>query len=89
MSGLEIRGRDVATEAYRVTAEIGGERVTALVPERLVDRRGVLPGRPSHEDAYGWIARNRENIMAAMAALRTGARRPRPPFDDVMLVEED
>ena len=32
---MEIKGRDPATECYRVVMTVDGREVTALVPERL------------------------------------------------------
>ena len=37
---MEIKGRDIATESYRVVIGVDGRDVTALVPERLAMSRG-------------------------------------------------
>ncbi|MCE0504356.1 hypothetical protein LR948_03230 [Roseivivax sp. GX 12232] len=79
MSTVEVLGRDAAREAYRVRTEAG----TALVPEVLM--QDLRPGeRPSHQEAYEWIARHRREIARAVAALASGAE-PRAPFEIVTL----
>ena len=84
---IEVRGRDVLTESYRVETEVDGRRVTAFVPERhFRDARG--PERPSHQQAYEGIAAAKDRIERAIAALARGAA-PRAPFDDITLEKED
>ncbi|MEM8773420.1 MAG: hypothetical protein AAGF53_00220 [Pseudomonadota bacterium] len=85
---MEIRGRDIATESYRVTHNVDGQVVMALVPERLAAERLILGARPSHQTAYVWIAANKKKIEAAITALARGAKRPRAPFDEITLIEE-
>ncbi|MHA6325484.1 hypothetical protein [Roseivivax sp. CAU 1753] len=81
MSTVEVLGRDVAREAYRIRTE---GRV-ALVPECLMG--GLRPGdRPSHQDAYEWIAAHRQALSAAVATLTEGGT-PKPPYDLVTLDE--
>ena len=81
-------GRDIATEAYRIAVEVDGARVVALVPERLA-ADGWRPGdRPSHQQAYEWIAAHRPRIEKAIAALARNARPPRAPYDQITLLEE-
>ncbi|MFD1344708.1 hypothetical protein [Litorisediminicola beolgyonensis] len=77
---VAVRGRDAAREAYRV--DIDGQG--ALVPECLMEslRSG---DRPSHQEAYEWIAAHRGAIERAVAA-RVRGERPRPPFDLVELL---
>ncbi|SIS68717.1 hypothetical protein SAMN05421759_102369 [Roseivivax lentus] len=80
MSRVEVLGRDVAREAYRVRTASG----EAFVPECLMG--GLRPGdRPSHQDAYEWIAAHRRDLDAAVAALARGAV-PKAPYDIVSLV---
>jgi hypothetical protein len=82
MARVSVHGRDPAREAYRIETEHGG----AWVPECLME--GLRPGeRPSHQEAYEWIAANRAALARAVRALRRGAR-PRSPFDLLTLVDE-
>ena len=85
---MEIRGRDIATESYRVTLGVDGRTVTALVPERLAADRLTFGARPSHQAAYTWIAANKTKIETAIAQLARGARRPKAPFDQITLIED-
>ncbi|WP_417721226.1 hypothetical protein [Salipiger sp.] len=86
MSPVEVIGRDVARGAYRVRVDTGGRAVTAFVPECLME--SLRPGqRPSHQEAYEWIAAHRGKLEKAVIAL-AGARKPRPPCDLVTLAEE-
>ena len=83
MSPVEVLGRDAAREAYRVRCR----GATALVPECLMG--GLRPGdRPSHQEAYEWIAAHRRALAQAVAALSAG-QAPKPPYDIVMLAGED
>ena len=79
---MEIHGRDIETESYRVTSVFDGKPVKVLVPERL-----VAETRPSHETAFDWIARNQTKLEGAIAALATG-KIPKRPFDQITLVED-
>ena len=85
---MEIKGRDIATESYRVTVEVDGHPVAALVPERLAADRLTLGARPSHEAAYTWIAANKNQIERAITRLAQGASGIKAPFDQITLVEE-
>ena len=85
---MEIKGRDPATESYRVVTTVDGAPVTALVPERLAAGRITLGSRPSHQTAYVWIAANRDKIEDAIAKRAKGSRRVRAPFDQITLVKE-
>ena len=86
---MEIRGRDIATESYRVVVDIDGAPVTALVPERLAAERLSLGSRPSHEAAYTWIAANRNQIERAVTQMAQGVPGIRAPFDQITLVKEN
>ena len=85
---MEIKGRDPATECYRIVVEVDGRNVTALVPERLAADFRMIGSRPSHQTAYVWIAAHREKIEAAVTKLARGPARVRPPFDQITLVED-
>ncbi len=85
---MEVKGRDIATECYRVVHRVDGADVSALVPERLAVSRLTLGSRPSHQTAYVWMAENKNKIEAAITQLSRGARRPRAPFDQITLIEE-
>ncbi|MDU8945695.1 hypothetical protein [Ovoidimarina sediminis] len=85
---MEIKGRDPATECYRVVVDVDGTPVAALVPERLAAERLTLGSRPSHEAAYTWIAANKDQIERTITRMAQGPARIRAPFDQIMLVEE-
>lgn len=85
---IDVRGLDRATECYRVTTEVDGKRVTALVPERLASDLRVIGARPSHQEAYVWIAAHQAKIEAAIAKLARGSGRVKPPFDQITLTED-
>ncbi|WP_170472707.1 hypothetical protein [Ruegeria arenilitoris] len=85
---MDIRGRDPATECYRVDLVIDDRTITALVPERLAADMRLIGSRPSHQTAYVWMAENKEKIEAAIATLARGTGRPRAPFDQITLIEE-
>ena len=84
---MEVKGRDPATECYRVTHEVDGMVVNALVPERFASDMHLTGSRPSHQDAYVWIAGHQTQIEAAIAQLSQG-KRPRAPYDQITLVKE-
>ncbi len=78
---VEVQGRDAAREAYRIRTASGA----ALVPECLM--QGLRPGdRPSHQEAYEWIAAHRSQLAAAVAALSRGAT-PRSPYHLLSLID--
>jgi len=85
---MEITGRDPASECYRVEVDIDGGCVHALVPERLASDLRLVGARPSHQDAYVWMAGHKDKIEAAIAKLARGQGRPRAPYDQITLIEE-
>jgi hypothetical protein len=85
---MEIKGRDIATESYRVVVDVDGSSITALVPERLAADLRLIGARPSHQTAYVWIAANKARIEAAITDLAHGSTRLKPPFDQITLVKE-
>ena len=85
---MEVKGRDPATECYRVIHEVDGTMVSALVPERLAADLRLGGVRPSHQSAYVWMADNKEKIEAAIARLARGKGRPKAPFDQITLIED-
>ena len=85
---MEIRGRDIATESYRVVHDVDGSSVTALVPERLAVGPRSIAARPSHQTAYVWIADHKGKIETAITQLARGTRRPKAPFDQITLAKE-
>ena len=85
---MEIRGRDIATESYRITMDVDGRDVMALVPERLADNINIIAARPTHQEAYVWIAANKDKIEAAIAQLARGGQ-PRRPFDQITIVKDN
>ncbi len=77
---VEVQGRDAALEAYRIETDAG----RALVPECLMG--GLRPGtRPSHQEAYEWIAAHRAKLAKAVQAL-TQNKPLRPPYDLITLI---
>lgn len=82
MSGLNVRSRDVAREAYRVETSAGA----AYVPECLMDRLRS-EARPSHQSAYEWIGAHQRDITRAIEA-RVAGKTPRAPYDLITLIEE-
>ncbi|WP_372572917.1 hypothetical protein [Ruegeria jejuensis] len=85
---MEIRGRDPATECYRVSLTVDGREVTGLVPERLAADLRLIGSRPSHQTAYVWMAENKKKITAAIEILARGTGRPKAPFDQIILIED-
>ncbi|MFL4471496.1 hypothetical protein ACERZ8_17035 [Tateyamaria armeniaca] len=85
---MEIRGRDPATECYRVDLTVDGRTVTALVPERLASGPRLFGARPSHQQAYVWMAQEKNGIEAAITQLARGGTRLKAPFDQIILTED-
>jgi hypothetical protein len=85
---MEIKGRDPATESYRVILTVDGREVTGLVPERLAADMHLIGARPTHQTAYVWIAENRTKIEAAITKLARGEGRPKAPYNQITLIEE-
>ncbi len=85
---MQVKGRDPATECYRVVMQVDGREVAALVPERLAADLRLVGARPSHQDAYVWMAAHNDKIEAAITQLARGRGRPRAPFDQITLIEE-
>ena len=85
---MDIKGRDPATECYRVQHLVDGQTVTALVPERFAADFSVGGMRPSHEAAYTWFAAHKTKIETAIADLARGKRRPKAPYDQITLIED-
>ena len=85
---MEIRGRDVETECYHVKLDVDGRTVSALVPERLAAGTRLFGSRPSHQDAYVWMANHKDKIEAAITMLARGSGRPKAPYDQIILIEE-
>ena len=79
---MEIMGRDIYTESYRIAMEVSGAPIRALVPERLFSERGE---RPSHQQAYEGIARQKRRIETAITQLANG-NTPKPPYDTITLI---
>ncbi|MBS0124258.1 hypothetical protein [Thetidibacter halocola] len=81
MPRVQVMGRDAIAEAYRIETDAG----RALVPECLMG--GLRPcGRPSHQEAYEWIAAHRAPLARAVATL-AGGETPRKPYDILSLID--
>ena len=85
---MEVKGRDPATESYRVIHEVDGREVAALVPERFASGLLATAARPSHQDAYIWMAEHKAKIESAIAQLAKG-KKPRAPFDQITLLKDN
>lgn len=81
-AGVEVKGRDVTRGAYRIETDAG----RAFVPECLMANALRPGGKPSHQDAYEWIAAHRNALIRAVDRLVNG-RAPRPPYDIMTLIE--
>ncbi|ASP21690.1 hypothetical protein ANTHELSMS3_03038 [Antarctobacter heliothermus] len=79
---VEVKGRDMAREAYRIETNAG----RAYVPECLMANALRPWDKPSHQDAYEWIAAHRKALILAVDRLAAGAA-PRPPYDIMTLIE--
>ncbi len=84
---MDVKGRDPETECYRVTHDVDGRQVTALVPERFAAGLNMVGARPSHQDAYVWMAGNKTKIETAIDQLARG-KTPRAPFDQIVLLKD-
>lgn len=84
---MDVKGRDPGTECYRVTHDVDGRTVTALVPERFAADLRLTGARPSHQDAYVWMAQHKTKIETAIDQLARG-KRPKKPFDQIALLKE-
>lgn len=85
---MQVQGRDRETECYRVTVDVDGAAVAAWVPERLATGQAIIGSRPTHQEAYVWIAAHRQKIEAAIAQLARGGRRPKAPYDQITLIKD-
>lgn len=79
---MEILGRDIYFESYRIALDVGGRRVLAHVPESLFSDHGE---RPSHQAAYEGIAEQRRKIETAIIQLAQGTI-PKAPYDQIHLI---
>ncbi len=84
---MDVKGRDPETECYRVTHDVDGREVSALVPERFAADMHLTGARPSHQDAYVWMAGNKTKIETAITQLARGET-PRTPFDQIVLLKD-
>ena len=84
---MDVKGRDPESECYRVTHDVDGRTVSALVPERFAADMRLTGARPSHQDAYVWMAGNTSKIETAITQLTHGEK-PRAPFDQIVLLKE-
>lgn len=86
MTGVEVQGRDPAREAYRLCIRVQDATVRAWLPECLIP--SLRPGsRPSHQEAYEWIAAHRRALRRAIEELAQGGT-PRRPYDILTLIED-
>ena len=80
---VQVQGRDAGAEAYRIATRAG----RALVPEHLM--AALRPGaRPSHQEAYEWIAAHARALEEAVDALAANAT-PKRPYDSLTLIAPD
>ena len=83
---MEVLGHDTTLEAYRVAAELGGTRITALIPAATIANGIALTGGRGHQTAYDWIARNQRKIEKTLMRLADGS--DTGPIPAMVLVEE-
>jgi hypothetical protein len=81
---MRVLGKDRREEAYRVSVEVDGAEVVALVPDTLLSAEYGQTGKVTHEAAYEWIEAQAMGLRDAIAALHKGAR-PEAPFTDITL----
>ncbi len=86
---MDVLGRDIAREAYRVATGSAGNRIVGFIPEAVIAEGMCLSGGRGHQTAYEWIARHAKQIEQALRALRDGSGAIRAPFDRMMLEGED
>ena len=70
---MRILGKTSAADAYRVSVDLGGAEVVALVPDTLLSQQYGTDARVSHEQAYEWIAAQQLDLTDAITALNKGA----------------
>ncbi|WP_224814408.1 hypothetical protein [Hasllibacter sp. MH4015] len=81
---MRILGKNGTADAYRVSVDLGGDEVVALVPDALLSDQYGTSEKVSHEQAYEWIAAQQHDLSDAIKALKKGAT-PRAPFTNVTL----
>ena len=84
---MNVLGKNQTAEAYRVSVEIGGDEVVALVPDALLSAEYGSAAKVSHEAAYEWIATMRHDLEDAIRAMH-GGKTPHAPFDQITLEAE-
>ncbi len=81
---MRILGKNPFADAYRVSVDLGGGEVVALVPDALLSQQYGTDATVSHDQAYEWIAAQQHDLKDAITALKKGAA-PRAPFTHLTL----
>ncbi|ABD54606.1 hypothetical protein [Jannaschia sp. CCS1] len=81
---MRILGKNGSADAYRVSVDLGGDGVVALVPDALLSQQYGVDTKVSHDQAYEWIATQQHDLSDAIKALKKGAT-PRAPFTHITL----
>ncbi len=84
---MEILGKDKFATAYRVSVQLDGNAVVALVSDALLSTEYGQDATVSHGQAYEWIAANQHDLTDAISALLAG-QQPRAPYGSVVLAQE-
>ncbi|UWQ97046.1 hypothetical protein K3728_07460 [Rhodobacteraceae bacterium M385] len=81
---MQILGKNASADAYRVSVDLGGDAVVALIPDALLSQQYGTGNAVSHDQAYEWIATQQHDLTDAVKALKKGAA-PRAPFTHITL----
>ena len=81
---MRILGKNPSADAYRVSVDIGGDEVVALVSDALLSQQYGTDAKVSHDQAYEWIAAQHHDLNDAILALQKGGA-PRAPFTHIIL----
>ena len=81
---MRVLGKTKGAEAYRISVEIDGDAVVALVPDALLSSEYGQAAKVSHQAAYEWIETQAHGLRDAIASLHKGAR-PAAPFTLISL----
>ncbi len=81
---MRILGKNPEADAYRVSVDIDGAEVVALVSDALLSQQYRTEAKVSHDQAYEWIAAQQHDLNDAILALHKGAA-PRAPFTHTIL----
>ena len=84
---IEVVRRDPSRESYVVAFETEGRAYLGAVPEELMAGGLRLGDRPSHEDAYRWIAAHADEVRDAIRKGRDGGY-VGSPYDRIVALRD-